>query len=216
MNPINLSENANNGKCEETDLWRDLHLHPDHQADLQKSGLSPETVRALKICTVLSREIDSHLGFRNDHIMSVQCFPYPGEDGFCRDKLFPTDLKDQDGQAMRYRQRPESGCRLYIPFFAAAVLSDPTVPLRLTEGEKKAAKACQEGYPCIGLGGLWNFGAQGTLAPRFAQIALKSRRVILVPDSEVWTTRKDLLVPVYRLGRLLEERGALVEVEVLP
>lgn len=117
---------------------------------------------------------------------------------------------------MRYRQRGRTGCRLYIPPEADAVLKNPQVPLRFTEGEKKAAKACQEGYPCIGLGGLWNFSRNGNLVPKFDEIILQDRRVILVPDSEVWTQRKDLLLPVYRFGKLLEARGAKVKVEVLP
>ena len=202
---------------EETDPWQELHLHPDHKADLLKSGLFPATVRSLGIHTLAPREIDRHLGFHDDRITSVLCFSYPGERNFCRDKIFPTTLKDQDGNGMRYRQRAKTGCRLYIalPLLPGDILRDPTIPLRFTEGEKKAAKACQEGYPTIGLGGLWNFSAEGKLLPAFGRIALKGRRIILVPDSEVWGARKDLLVPVYRLGRLLEAEGARVEVEVL-
>jgi hypothetical protein len=181
-----------------------------------KSGLSPETVQVLNIHSLVPRFISQHLGFQDERITSVLCFPYPGEEGFCRDKIFPTDLQDKNGHGLRYLQRPGTGCRLYIPPPAQQVLQDPAVPLRFTEGEKKAAKACQEGYPCIGLGGLWNFGTNGQLLPKFDEIALKQRPVILVPDSEVWTTRKDLLVPVYRFGQLLEERGAIVSVEVLP
>lgn len=197
------------------DEWSTLSLHPDHQADLVKSGLSPETVRRLGIHTIHPREIVRHLGFREERITSLLCFPYPGENGFCRDKIFPSNLKDRNGHGMRYLQRPRTGSRLYIPPLAQSVLHDVSVPLRFTEGEKKSAKACQEGYPTIGLGGLWNFSADGDLLPKFREIALDGRRVILVPDSEVWTHRTDLLRPVYRFGTLLEQRGATVEVEVL-
>jgi hypothetical protein len=197
------------------DPWLTLHLHPDAKADLLKSGLSPDTIRELGIHTIPPRFISKHLGFNDERITTASCFPYPGEYGFCRDKIFPPDLKDKNGHGLRYLQRPGTGCRLYIPPLARQVLDDPAIPLRFTEGEKKAAKACQEGYPCIGLGGLWNFSAHGQLLPKFDDIAFEKRQVILVPDGEVWTARKDLLTPVYRLGQLLGERGAIVTVEVL-
>src|SRR4051794_11209886 len=202
---------ATHKREEETDPWQELHLHPDHKADLLKSGLFPETVRILGIGTVPPQEIDHELGFHNKRITSVLRFPYPGEDKFCRYKIFPTDLKDKDGSGMRYRQREKTGCRLYIPLplLPQGLLRDPIVPLRFTEGEKKAVKACQEGYPTIGLGGLWNFGKAGELIPKFDEIALKGRHIILVPDAEVWGSRRDLLLPVYRFGKLLEERGAI-------
>ena len=79
------------------DPWHDLRLHPEHKADLQKSGLFAATVRALNIHTILPRDIRQHLSFRDERITSVLCFPYPNEEGFCRDKIFPVDLKDKDG-----------------------------------------------------------------------------------------------------------------------
>jgi hypothetical protein len=212
-------EEAMNGahpsRSQNSDPWLTLPLHPEARADLQKSGLLPETVRALNIHSVPPGEITQHLGFHDPRITSVLCFPYPGESGFCRDKLFPDNLKDAEGHARRYHQRGDSGCHMYVPPLAAQVLDDPSIPMRFTEGEKKSAKACQEGYHCIGMGGLWNFSENGQLLPKFDEIALRGRQVILVPDGEVWTSRKDLLDPVYRLGRLLEARGAIVSVEVL-
>src|SRR5207253_6981439 len=39
--------------------------------------------------------------------------------------------------------------RAYLPPETRRVLSDPGVPLLITEGEKKAAKADQEGFQCV-------------------------------------------------------------------
>lgn len=198
------------------DPWQGLQLNFESITDLQKSGISPSTVAGHNVHTVPLDHIFQHLGYRLQGLTSILCFPYPGVPGFCRDKLFPAHLKDRSGHKIRYLQRPGTGCRLYIPNLAATVLKDVATPLRITEGEKKALKACQEGYPCIGLGGLWNFLKDGKLIEDFERINLKKREAILVPDAEVWMDRQDLLLPVYKLGKLLEERGARVFVEVLP
>jgi len=123
----------------------------------------------------------------------VLCFPYPGIDGFCRDKIFPP-LKGEDGHTTRYLQRKDSGVHLYIPPLARAALTNPDVTLYITEGEKKAAKACQEGFPCIGLGGLWCWIENGKPIAELDCIAWQERHVVLVPDNDPWQDRHDLLV----------------------
>jgi len=111
-------------------------FHPGHLADLAKSGLSAATIRELGIHTVPPRWIRKHLGFDNPGVESLLCFPYPGVDGFCRDKVFPP-LKGENGHAARYLQCEGSGVHLYVPPLARAVLTDPSVTLFLIEGEKK-------------------------------------------------------------------------------
>src|SRR4051794_21775470 len=96
-----------------------LDLHPDHRADLAKSDLTPATVRELGIHTILSQWICKHLGFDIPDIESLLCFPYPGCNGFCRNKIFPP-LKDEKGHLTRYLQRKDSGVHLYIPPLARA------------------------------------------------------------------------------------------------
>lgn len=192
-----------------------LSLHPDHLADLEKSGLSAATIHELNIHTVPPRWIGKHLGFDNPLIESVLCFPYPGLDGFCRDKVFPA-IKGKDDHTVRYLQRKDSGVHLYIPPLARATLTDPSSPLFLTEGEKKAAKACQEGFPCIGLGGLWNWVQEGKPIEELNLVVWQERRVVLIPDSDVWRDQDDLLHAVYALGMELEKRGAFVRSLRLP
>jgi hypothetical protein len=191
-------------------------FHPEHSADLAKSGLSAATILELNIYTIPPRWIGKHLGFDNPLIESVLCFPYPGLDGFCRDKVFPP-LKDKKaGHTIRYLQRKGAGMHLYIPPRARAALTDPGVALYLTEGEKKAAKACQEGFPCVGLGGLWNWLHEGQPIEELNLIIWHERRVVLVPDNDVWQDRDDLLHAVYAMGAELERRGASVRVLRIP
>ena len=96
-----------------------------------------------------------------------------------------------------------------------AALTDPSIALYITEGEKKAAKACQEGFPTIGLGGLWCWLENGKPIAEFDCIAWGDRPTVLVPDSDVWG-RQDLLHAVYALGAELERRGAYVRVLRIP
>ena len=69
----------------------------------------------------------------------------------------------------------------------------------ITEGEKKAAKADQEGFPCIGLVGVWgwqqartrdNPDAARELIPDLAAVAWQGRTVFLVYDSDLADKQK--------------------------
>jgi hypothetical protein len=97
------------------------------------------------------------------------------------------------------------------------VISNLVLPLYFTEGEKKAAKAVQEGLTCIGLGGLWNWveKATGEGIEELGTIAWPDREAIIVPDSDIWT-RPDLQKAVYAFGKELEKRGARVSIIVIP
>ncbi len=188
-------------------------FHPDHFKDLERSGLSEETILDLGIHSARPHDIPKLIGWNPPEVQSALVFPYPGEEGFCRAKVFPP-FEDKDGHTVRYLQRKGSGVRLYIPPLAAKVLNDPGTPLVWTEGEKKAAKACQEEMPCIGLGGLWNWQEDGKPIPKLDDIAHAEREELICPDSDVWG-RPDLIRVVYALGKELETRGAKVSVAIL-
>ena len=191
-----------------------LGLHPEHLADLRKSGLRDDTIAQLKISSARPSDIPKLIGFDPPHVTSALVFPYPGEDGFCRLKVFPS-YRDKDGHTIKYLQRPKSGLHLYCPPLAEKVLKDPTISLRWTEGEKKSAKACQEGFACVALGGLWNWIADGHPTPKLDTIAHVDREELILPDSDVWS-RPDLLQAVFAFGKELETRGAKVLVVVIP
>ncbi|MBZ0160966.1 MAG: DUF3631 domain-containing protein [bacterium] len=191
-----------------------LSLHPEHRADLQRSGLSEATIEALNIHSARPGDISKVVGFDPPGVTSAMVFPYPDENGFARVKVFPT-YTDKKGHTVKYLQKPGTGVKLYAPPLAARVLTDPTMMLMYTEGEKKAAKANQEGIVCVGIGGLWNWTDNGHPIPKFDEIAHADREEIIGPDSDVWH-RPDLLRPVYALGKELEQRGAKVTVVIIP
>ena len=199
-----------------------LSLHPLHLQDLRKSGLTDKTILEAGIYSVPPRDISKKLKGHFSKVESLLAFPYPGADGYKRVKLFPPQLTDRG--TVKYYQEAESPCRLYVPPEMEAILQDASSPLSLTEGEKKCLKAIQEGIPCLGLGGLWNW-SDGTkeknLIPDFERLNLKGRMIYLVPDSD-WLNpdrygeRENLREAVYELAYRLIDRGAKVFVVELP
>jgi hypothetical protein len=201
-----------------------LSLHPEALEDLRRSGLDEATIAAAGLYTPAPGDLPRLLSARLvEKVRHVLVFPYDGagygaawrrDDEFVRCKLFPP-VSDGQGHTIRYYQRAGTPPRLYIPARAQAALADPTVPLLITEGEKKALKANQEGPSCVAVGGLWNWQIGGRPIADLDRIDWYEREAMIVPDSDVWT-RPDLVQPVFALGKELEGRGTKVSVLKLP
>src|SRR5262249_53159227 len=127
----------------------------------------------------------------------------------------------RNGKPKKYEAPRGGGNQAYLPPRTRAALNDPAVPLLLVEGEKKAAKADQDGFACGGISGVWNWCQKrdrrpdGTrrgkvrLIPSLAQVAWHGRRVDLVFDSDV-ATNASVRLARYRLAVALAKRGAVV------
>jgi hypothetical protein len=217
VEPMNGSAHNDNLEAVPREAITLPNFHPDHLADLRKSGLSDETIIEAKIQTVVPRDISKILGWNPSAVTSCYGIPYPGN-GFLRYRCFYAE----DKPGPRYLQRKDSGCHLYVPpVIDEAVLDDSSKALYITEGEKKALKASQEGLPCLGLGGLWNWRHNGKLIDDFDRISFKGREVLIVPDND-WLKpnkhgyKKNLRQAVHGLAYALIERGAVVSVIMLP
>src|SRR5262245_16144564 len=127
-----------------------LPLHDEAVADLLKSGLSRATIAAAGLYTPSPGDLPRLLSPRLvGKVRHVLVFPSDGvpsgvpirrPDEFIRCKLFPP-VDDGQGHTIRYYQRAGTSPRLYLPAAARPALADPTTPLYVTEGEKKALKA---------------------------------------------------------------------------
>lgn len=197
-----------------------LSLFPQHLEDLRRSGLSDDTIIEAGIKSVPPNRIDKRLKFSIPGLISMYEVPYPGNNGYCRYKAFYEEGHGQykDGRKKpKYLTRKNAGNRLYMPPKVRPVLSDFSIYLYFTEGEKKSLKACQEGLYCIGIPGLWNWKVKDEheLIPDFDQIVLDGRIVHLVPDND-WLKpdrkgeQKNLKQAVCELAYLLIDRGANV------
>jgi AAA domain/Domain of unknown function (DUF3854) len=188
-------------------------LSPEHKTDLFNSGLTEETILAAKIYSARPDTIDKLLGFKAP-INSLMVFPYPGTD-FERYKLFPP-LATKEKKKQKYSQPKGSPIRLYVP--PEFTCWDPL--WRITEGEKKSLKACQEGLNVLGLGGIWNYAIKGNdgepvLIEDLRNIPWKSKTVEVIPDGD-FQTNESVCHAVYRLCALLEREGATTFVVCLP
>lgn len=191
-----------------------------HRADLEKSGLSDETIQAQGIRSVPPSMIGPLLGFDLAAINSAMLIPFPAPEGgwmdLVRMKIFPT-LTDAAGHSIKYLQPKRTSPRLY---FCRAVLervlrSDE--PLWLIEGEKKAMTVAQLGLPAIGICGIegWHVKGSRDLLEDFTHIPLTGRIVEMVPDGDV-ATNEAVRRGAERLALALAARGAVPRLVVLP
>ena len=120
----------------------------------------------------------------------------------------------------RYSQLIKTLPRFYFPRRVDWIgfNKDASEPLAITEGEKKAEKACKSGIPCIAVGGVWAWRSKkkGLPAiPDFNLVKWEGRTVWLVFDN-------DLMVNPLVIGALaglsneLHKRGAIVVIKFLP
>ena len=121
----------------------------------------------------------------------------------------------------RYTQSNATGVCAYFPTNVpdwAALVADVSTPLLITEGELKAAAACKFGFPCIGLGGVFNFASKEYDIAFLAELEAVNwlgRAVYIVYDSDLQTNALVLLA-LNRLARQLQQRGAQVFAVFLP
>lgn len=118
----------------------------------------------------------------------------------------------------RYSQAPGSGVCAYFPRVHEWSELAPDQHILITEGELKAAKACVEGFACIGIGGVYNFRNADNgvfFLPELEAIGWARRRVTIVYDDD-YVTNKAVCAALNTLADELHERGALVYVATLP
>lgn len=199
-------------------LWHcSTSFHPMHKADLEASGLDLEYARQAGAFTLPPGDVGKVLGacgwaWATPQVDTILVFLYPETD-YWRCKPFPP-LKNRKGQEVKYLQPKGSGNHLFIP---PGVDPEAAAPVWLTEGEKKALKLTQEGFPCFGLGGVWGWriGAKGyrqggaQTIPCFGKVNWIDREVTMVFDSDA--AINPLVALAERgLARELTGRGAKV------
>jgi hypothetical protein len=195
-------------------------LAPEHLADVRRSGLSDSSIAACELESVSPGDL------KLKGVESAYRIPYFNLDGTrnCAErwKLVPP-LRRADG-TQKYHQEAGTAPSLYLaPLINwVPIASDPQQPIIITEGEKKAASACQHGIPTIGVAGVWSWRqkldtGERLVLPALDQIVWTGRPVEMIPDSDVWKRDKlPALCGFYALGQELASRGARVKFVVLP
>jgi hypothetical protein len=187
-------------------------LAPAHRADLDKSGLTAETIQRQKIRSVSPDLIDRLLGFPTPHVISAYLIPFPDPRGGWMDhirlKVFPS-YPDAKSQTVKYLQPKRSGVRIYFPLATLGAVLHAADPLYLVEGEKKALAVAQDRVPTIGLCGIegWHVAGSTALHPDLDDVGLDGRVVNLIPDAD-YRTNSAVARAVRGLAAACAARGA--------
>jgi hypothetical protein len=206
-------------------------LLPQHRADLERSGLSADQIAACGFYSISDpRRVAELLGWKRPAAQLGSCLAIPFRDaagvvnGFVRLKPDKPRASNKDGKPCKYESPRGKPNRAYFPPGTVSVLTDPSVPLILTEGEKKSAKADQDGFPCVGLVGVYGFQRrrlQGELdgsrhlIDDLAGVAWKGRTVYVVYDSDA-ADKPELRWAEWHLAHTLAGQGATMKVVRLP
>lgn len=133
----------------------------------------------------------------------------------------PTDFAAMAGKKpTRYVQEPNTVPVAYYPGNCnwMPIIQDPDCPIIITEGELKAAKACKEGFPTIGLGGVWNWRSMRIgveWLPSLDFIKWPRRNIYICFDSD-YTTNPMVCGAINAFAKELLARGAFVNLVTLP
>jgi putative DNA primase/helicase len=208
-------------------------LLPGHLADLRKSGLSDLQIAA---CGFYSLQAPATIkkvlrwGRYNGQLGCCLAIPFCDASGrstgYVRLKPDSPRKGKVDGKPVKYESPKGLANQAYFPPATRAVLSDATIPLLVTEGEKKSAKADQDGFPCVGLVGVYGWQkkrankegeprGERELIDALASIPWQGRSVCIVYDSDA-ATNPNVRRAEWHLAECLARHGAKVKVGRLP
>ena len=133
-------------------------LLPQHLTDLRKSGLSDGQIAACAFGSATDpKKVAAFLGWKRPATALGPCLaiPFLGPEGkpngYWRFKPDRPRTSKKDGRPVKYESPIKRPNHAYVPPGTRATLANPSSILILVEGVKKAAKADQDGFPCIGL-----------------------------------------------------------------
>jgi len=201
-------------------------------AKLETSGLTLEDAKLLRIdCLDATQTAGLHPTFKQVCSLRLNYIDHngkplpdwPGAKPFYRLRYLevPTDFTaSTTAKPMRYTQEPSTAPVAYYPSNHdwKDLVQNTGHPIILTEGELKAAKACKEGFPTIGLGGVYNWRSHKlglTWLPSLEPIKWVKRFVYICFDSD-FQTNQMVCSALHELAEELHRRGAFVHLVVLP
>jgi hypothetical protein len=225
-------------------------LLPQHLDDLGRSGLRADAIAASGVYSLCDPDsIRELLGGYLDGVTARNfgaCLAFPFFDPAGEPmtwgrrepnghqhtlpyvRMKPDRPRMRAGKPVKYESPKGSTNRVYVPPPVGPLLTDPAVELLVVEGEKKALASTQDGFPTIGLSGVWNWmkrraknpeTGQG-VGPRaliddFERIAAEGRRMTLVFDSDL-KDKPEVELARWCFAEALRTRGVVVRVVDLP
>lgn len=113
-------------------------------ADFKKSGINKSTI--------LDYVKEGYLSETDEYWQ----LNYPALYANYKTDYYNRRLKNPEYGKGKYIKPADKPSQFFRPLhLPVSVLKDPTKPIIITEGDKKAIKAVQEGFSCVSLGGVW-------------------------------------------------------------
>ena len=203
-----------------------LALH--HLNALKESGITQTVIEERGYRTITKNSEMVALGFSRAQSVTAQAgnvllIPLRSVSGEINGYIARPDsprIDPKSGKPRKYEFPPTSRQILDVPAGCRDKISDPTVPLFVTEGAKKADAAVSAGLTCIDLAGVWNWRGSNEVGGKTAlgdweSVALNDRQVYIVFDSDV-TIKVGVWLAASRLGEFLRSRHASVSYIILP
>jgi len=210
-------------------------LSSEHYKTLSEgSGISDEIIRRRGYRTITDSSELAALGFARQQarvpglLLPVHCTD--GSNGFA---VYRPDIprvaedrrkRNPDGtfkqRLIKYEMPKGAAVRLDCPPLVRAQLADPSVPLWITEGQKKADCLVSRGLCAIALLGVWNWKGRNsfggvTFLADWDYIAVKRRDTRILFDSDLMT-KVEVRAALDRLIEHLQRKGSHLSAVYLP
>lgn len=200
-----------------------MRLFDQHAALLKGSAIDPEVAAERGYVTVDTKTRLEKLGFspaqRIVPTLLVPVYDEHGEVALYQHR--PDDpRRNSTGKPIKYETPNKARMVVDVPPRVREKLGDPSIPLTVTEGVRKADAAVSHGLACIALLGVWNWRGSNdegglTALAFWESVALNGRSVYIAFDSDVMT-KPAVHDALTRLGAFLTRRGAEVAYIYLP
>jgi len=212
-----------------------LGLEQHHFEMLKGSAISDDVIKERGYRTITKSEELKKYGFSDlQSRVPGLLLPLHSTDGKISMYVYRPDnprvfedkkQRNEDGtykqKIIKYEIPKGEKMRLDVPPRCRENLGDPSIPLWITEGQKKADALASVGLCAIALLGVWNFIGTNSKGGKvflsdFLDIALnKGRSVRIVFDSDVMT-RPEIRQALDLLTQRMQRKGAKVEAVYLP
>jgi Protein of unknown function (DUF3631)/Domain of unknown function (DUF3854) len=199
-----------------------MSLLPQHVAKLEASAVDEGVAQERDYRSVTEKVVLERYSFsRPQRRVPALLIPVHGVTGeIVLHQARPDEPRiNGKGKPVKYETPGGSRMALDVHPRVHAQITDPSVPLWITEGVLKGDALVSQGECAVALLGVWNWrgtNSEGgkTVLPDFEYLALNGREVYLAFDSDV-SVKPEVHKALERLKGLLEHRGARVRVVYL-
>lgn len=193
-------------------------LMPGHQRELEESCITPDVRDARGYETLYGTDEDKarlkelrvpRWAWRDDLAFPGLLLPMYRVSGEEIGVQFKPAIPQEapGGKRQKYASQTGTPNRLDVPPSMADAVRDPSTPLWVTEGIKKADCLASYGRPVVTLTGVFNWRSKlGTLGD-WEDIPLDGRMVVICFDSDA-RDKRTVMLAMQRFGRWLESKNA--------